>query len=173
MNRDINIAEALKRIQKVRENRFYHLDLSRLGLKEIPEDISDLNYLMELDLSYNAFSSMPEMVAKMKNLRVLDLSDNQIMDINFIYGENYSFQELNISNNYLYHIPESIEYLSSDTEIIFDNVYDKYFSFSDIEKFLLPYNFRMVGIYLSSNSLFGNLTFFADVFYLNKHYYDL
>jgi FkbM family methyltransferase len=58
------------------------------------------------------------------------------------------------------------------TEIIFDNVYDKYFSFSDIEKFLLPYNFRMVGIYLSSNSLFGNLTFFADVFYLNKNYYD-
>lgn len=59
------------------------------------------------------------------------------------------------------------------TEIMFDNVYDKYFSFSDIEKFLLPYNFRMVGIYLSSNSLFGNLTFFADVFYLNKSYYDL
>lgn len=59
------------------------------------------------------------------------------------------------------------------TEIIFDNVYDKYFSFSDIEKFLLPHNFRMVGIYLSSNSLFGNLTFFADVFYLNKNYYDL
>jgi hypothetical protein len=24
------------------------------------------------------------------------------------------------------------------TEIMFDNVYDKYFSFSDIEKFLIP-----------------------------------
>jgi FkbM family methyltransferase len=59
------------------------------------------------------------------------------------------------------------------TEIIFDNVYDKYFSFSDIEKFLLPNNFRMVGIYLYSNSLFDNLTFFADVIYLNKNYYDL
>ncbi len=59
------------------------------------------------------------------------------------------------------------------TEIMFDNVYDKYFSFSDIEKFLLPNNFRMVGIYLYSNSLFGNLTFFADVFYLNKNYYEL
>jgi FkbM family methyltransferase len=59
------------------------------------------------------------------------------------------------------------------TELMFDNVYDKYLTFSDIEKFLLPNNFRMVGIYLSSNSLFGNLTFFADILYLNKSYYDL
>ena len=59
------------------------------------------------------------------------------------------------------------------TELMFDNVYEKYFSFSDIEKYLLPNNFRMVGIYLSSNSLFGNLTFFADIFYLNKDYYEL
>ena len=59
------------------------------------------------------------------------------------------------------------------TELMFDNVYEKYFSFSDIEKFLLPNNFRMVGIYLYSNSLFGNLTFFADIFYLNKNYYEL
>jgi FkbM family methyltransferase len=59
------------------------------------------------------------------------------------------------------------------TEIMFDDVYDKYFSFSDIEKFLLPNNFRMVGIYLYSNSLFNNLTFFADVCYFNKNYYDL
>ena len=59
------------------------------------------------------------------------------------------------------------------TEVVFDNCYEKYFSFSDIEKFLLPNNFRMVGIYLYSNSLFNNLTFFADVFYLNKNYYDI
>lgn len=59
------------------------------------------------------------------------------------------------------------------TELMFDDVYERYFSFSDIEKYLLPNNFRMVGIYLSSNSLFGNLTFFADIFYLNKDYYEL
>lgn len=59
------------------------------------------------------------------------------------------------------------------TEIMFDDVYDKYLSFSEIEKFLLPNDFRMVGIYLSSNSLFDNLTFFADVCYFNKKYFDL
>ena len=38
------------------------------------------------------------------------------------------------------------------TEIMFDNIYDRYFSFSDLEKFLIPYNFRMVGIDLASCS---------------------
>jgi len=59
------------------------------------------------------------------------------------------------------------------TEIMFDNVYDKYFSFSDIEKFIVPYNFRMVGIDLSNNNLFSGLAFFSDVYYLNKKFYKL
>jgi len=57
------------------------------------------------------------------------------------------------------------------TEIMFDNVYDKYFSFSEIEKFIIPYNFRMVGIDLPNNSLFSGLVFFADVYYFNKNYH--
>ena len=59
------------------------------------------------------------------------------------------------------------------TEIMFDNVYDKYFSFSDIEKFIVPNNFRMVGIDLANNNLFSGLVFFADVYYFNKNYYDI
>jgi len=59
------------------------------------------------------------------------------------------------------------------TEIIFDNVYEKYFSFSDIEKYLIPYNFRMVGIDLQNNSLFSGSIFFADVYYFNKKFYNI
>ena len=59
------------------------------------------------------------------------------------------------------------------TEIIFDNVYDKYFAFSEIEKFLIPNNFRMVGIQLGNNNLFSSLNFFADVYYFNKNFYKL
>ena len=58
-------------------------------------------------------------------------------------------------------------------EIMFDNVYDKYFSFSDIEKYIIPNNFRMVGIDLTNNNLFNGLVFFADVYYFNKKYFDL
>ncbi len=59
------------------------------------------------------------------------------------------------------------------TEIMFDNVYDKYFSFSDIEKFIIPYNFRMIGIDLFNNNLFSGLVFSADVYYFNKNFYKL
>ena len=59
------------------------------------------------------------------------------------------------------------------TEIMFDNVYDKYFSFSDIEQYIVPNNFRMVGIDLCNNNLFSGLAFFADVYYLNKKYFNL
>ena len=61
------------------------------------------------------------------------------------------------------------------TEIMFDNVYEKYFSFSDIEKFIIPYNFRMVGLNLmnNNNNLFSGLVFVADVYYLNKHYHKI
>ena len=59
------------------------------------------------------------------------------------------------------------------TEIMFDNVYDKYFSFSDIEKFLIPNNFRMVGINLINNNLFSGLLFVADVMYFNKKHYKI
>ena len=58
-------------------------------------------------------------------------------------------------------------------EIIFDNVYDKHFSFLDIEKYIIPYNFRMVGIDLLNNSLFSNLAFYAHVYYFNKNFYKL
>ncbi len=59
------------------------------------------------------------------------------------------------------------------TEIMFDNLYDKYFSFSDLEKYIIPYNFRMVGIQLCNNDLFSGSSFSADVCYFNKNFYKL
>ena len=59
------------------------------------------------------------------------------------------------------------------TEIMFDDVYDKYFSFSDLEKYIIPNNFRMVAIDLVNNNLFSGLTFYANVCYFNKNFYKL
>ena len=58
-------------------------------------------------------------------------------------------------------------------EIMFDDVYNKYLSFSDIEKFIIPNNFRMIGIDLANNSLFSPLYFFANVYYFNRNFYDI
>lgn len=59
------------------------------------------------------------------------------------------------------------------TEIILDDVYDKNFSFSDLEKYLIPYDFRIVGINLMNNNLFSSILFSADLMYFNKKYFDI
>ena len=59
------------------------------------------------------------------------------------------------------------------TELAFDNVRDKYLSFSDLEKYLVPNNYRLVGIDLENNNLFSGLVFFAEVMYFNKKFFDI
>lgn len=60
-----------------------------------------------------------------------------------------------------------------ESEIMLDNVYDKYLNFSDLEKNLIKNNFRIVGINLINNNLFTGLTFFGDVLYFNKKKFNL
>lgn len=54
-----------------------------------------------------------------------------------------------------------------ELEVMFDDVYERHLSFSDIEKYLLPYNFRFSAITTANNNLFEGLVFFADVIYIN------
>jgi hypothetical protein len=56
---------------------------------------------------------------------------------------------------------------------MFDDVYEKYFTFSDLEKFLTPNNFRLVAINTTNNNLFSGIVFFADVLYFNKKQFNI
>tara|TARA_B100000214_G_C23973502_1_gene631427 strand:+ start:144 stop:890 length:747 start_codon:yes stop_codon:yes gene_type:complete len=58
-------------------------------------------------------------------------------------------------------------------EILFNDYYEKYFSFSDIEKFLIPNNFRMCGIDLMNNNIFKGSLFGANVYYFNKKFFKI
>ena len=51
---------------------------------------------------------------------------------------------------------------------MFDDDYETYLTFSDLEKYLIPNNFRLVGINTTNNNLFSGIVFFADVLYFNK-----
>jgi len=62
---------------------------------------------------------------------------------------------------------------SIESEIMLDDVYEKYFTFSDYEKILIPQNFRLVGINTSNNNLFSGIVFFADILYFNKKKFDI
>ena len=60
-----------------------------------------------------------------------------------------------------------------ESEIMLDNVYEKYLSFSDLEKYLIPNNFRLVGLNTVNNNLFSGIVFFADILYFNKNKFKL
>lgn len=121
MDNTRNIEIAIERIKLAKEQKNYYLDLRDLRLSELPLDISDMNYLMEIDLSHNFFSSIPDELYKMVDLHTINISDNYISKIDFIFGNYYSLSRLDISSNFLYDIPESLNLLNSDIEIIFNN----------------------------------------------------
>ena len=119
MKSDKNKQIALERIKKARENRSLFLDLSMLNLNELPDDISDLNNLVELDLSYNFFSEIPQSVVKLCDLKKLNISNNYLISADFIDGVYYNLEELDISSNLLYTIPESLSFLHNCERILF------------------------------------------------------
>jgi hypothetical protein len=51
---------------------------------------------------------------------------------------------------------------------MFDDVYEKSLSFTDLEKYLLK-NFKFSAIKLYNNNLFEGLNFFAEVMYIRKN----
>ena len=62
---------------------------------------------------------------------------------------------------------------SVESEIMLDDVYEKYFTFNDLEKFLVPNNYRLVGINMTNNNLFSGIVFFADILYFNKKKFNI
>ena len=55
-----------------------------------------------------------------------------------------------------------------ELEMIFDDVYEKYLTFTDIEKNLVKNNYRFAGIETCNNNLFEGIIFFGDLIYINK-----
>lgn len=65
-----------KTIKQVRK-----INLSRLGLKEIPAEVFQHTNLTKLVLSRNAITRIPKEMAKLKNLEVLDLTYNDLTSL--------------------------------------------------------------------------------------------
>ena len=58
-------------------------------------------------------------------------------------------------------------------EIQLGNVYDKYLNFLDIEKYLIPNNFRLVAQASNSLNLIDDVNFSNNLIYFNKKKYDI
>lgn len=72
---------ALARIEAAEEVGATTLDLSNLGLTELPPEIGNLTQLTILHAMDNALSSLPAEIGNLKNLCVLELGNNQLTDL--------------------------------------------------------------------------------------------
>lgn len=121
MNNKINIEIAVQRIKEVRLKKFLFLDLRGLQLDSLPEDISDLTFLLDLDISYNNFTVIPKEVQYLVHLQYLDVSNNNIFYLEVNFEKHTSLKEINFSCNSINFVPDELDYLSFETNIVFYN----------------------------------------------------
>lgn len=134
---------------------------------------ADTDWLKKRSKQYN--TTMENYVTSVQKTKVMTLDwyckNNNINQIDLLKIDTQGYEDKVLEGSV--NILKNNNIKCIITEIMFDNVYDKYFSFSDIEKYIIPYNFRMGCINLVNNNLFNGLVFFADVYYFNKKYFDL
>ena len=120
-------------------------------------------------------TSESEYVTRIENVKIETLDDyckkNNIEKIDLLKIDTQGYEDKVLQG--------SLESLKNNkigiiiTEIMFDDVYDKSFCFSDLEKYLIPNNFRMVGVDMANNNIFSGLVFCADVMYFNYTHHKI
>lgn len=85
-----------------------NLDLSGLGLKTIPESLSNLHELECLDLSGNQISDIPTWIKNLSSLKVLNLNRNLLKHLPPEIGKIRSLFALHLLNNQLETLPLEI-----------------------------------------------------------------
>ena len=73
--------EAEYLIEKARIEGATQLDLSLIGLIEVPKGIANLTQLQQLNLSGNQIEEIPDAIANLTLLQGLDLHNNQIKEL--------------------------------------------------------------------------------------------
>ena len=99
-------SEALEKIKKANIENQSALDLSRLKLNVIPEQVYDLGNLEWLDLSNNQLTEVPEAISKLKKLNILHLSYNRLTEFPVSVSKLLNLRELYLQNNKLREIPK-------------------------------------------------------------------
>jgi internalin A len=99
-------AIAEERIDATQKSQETHLDLSGLGLQELPASIGQLTQLIGLDLSGNNLVTLPEGLGQLKWLARLLLKENQLTTLPDALQQLKHLYWLNVDRNKLRSLPE-------------------------------------------------------------------
>lgn len=92
--------------------RLSFLDLSYIGLEQIPSEIGQLTHLKELELSHNCLTSLPEELVSLKRLRYLGAAHNQLHTLPAELSLLQQLDECQLSHNALETMPGGLERLT-------------------------------------------------------------
>ncbi|HLM55330.1 MAG TPA: COR domain-containing protein [Pyrinomonadaceae bacterium] len=105
--------EAERRIEAARRLRDPELDLSSLGLTELPGSLGRLKNLSFLVLTSNPLKFLPESLGKLTNLALLHAGNCKLVSVPESFGKLKKLQSISLWDNELSSLPESWGQLSS------------------------------------------------------------
>ena len=99
---------AERKIEEAARRGAKKLDLSGLGLRELPESIGRLTQLRELRLSRNQLTALPEWIGQLTQLQDLLLHENELPALPESIGQLTDLRNLRLRGSQLTAVPESI-----------------------------------------------------------------
>ncbi|MHC4112490.1 MAG: COR domain-containing protein [Planctomycetota bacterium] len=139
--REMTEKEVLELIERAEEGNWTELNLSGVGIKELPGEIGELTNLQklylgsnelatmpveigeltnlqELNLDYNILVVLPEEIGRLTNLQMLDLGYNKLVKLTGGIGRLMNLKQLNLAGNQLAELPGEIGRLTNLQELI-------------------------------------------------------
>jgi Leucine-rich repeat (LRR) protein len=121
--------ELLRLIDRAADEGWKELDLSGMGLSELPKEIGKLTQLESLSLGQwdrekrvwvgNQLSEIPEVVLQLTQLKILSFSGNQISEIPEAIAQLSNLTHLDLCSNQVSVIPEAITRLTNLSRLDF------------------------------------------------------
>lgn len=105
--------KALHRIKSEKYFKKDSLDLSGLGLTELPYQLWEQTNLLSLNLSANQLTSLPNSLGQLTNLTSLNLSANQLTSLPDSLGQLTNLSSFSLNQNKLISLPNSLNQLTS------------------------------------------------------------
>lgn len=108
MKREGDITEARRRIAECKRKRSEYLDLSKLGIGTLPDEVCELTWLTQLLLDANELAELPESFGKLTKLTGLDVSLNRLTILPASFRNLNNLDILFIAYNQLTELPDSL-----------------------------------------------------------------